>query len=47
MYIADDIVLTKKGDSVLAPWVLMQIKDVEAIYRRSADTRIQGFHLKR
>lgn len=47
VYIADDIVLTKNGDSVLAPWVLMQIKDVEAIYRRSADTRIQGFRLKR
>ena len=47
VYIADDIVLTKNGDSILAPWVLMQVKDVEAIYRRSPDTRIQGFRLKR
>ncbi len=47
VYIADDIVLTKNGDSILAPWALMQIKDVESIYRRSPATRIQGFRLKR
>jgi hypothetical protein len=47
VYVADDIVLTKNGDSILAPWVLMQVKDVEAIYRRSPETRIQGFRLKR
>jgi hypothetical protein len=47
VYLADDIVLTKNGDSILAPWVLMQVKDVEAIYRRSPETRIQGFRLKR
>jgi len=47
VYIADDIVLTKNGDSILAPWALMQIKDVESVYRRSAATRIQGFRLKR
>ena len=47
VYVADDIVFTKNGDSILAPWVLMQVKDVEAIYRRSPDTRIQGFRLKR
>lgn len=47
VYIADDIVLTKNGDSILAPWALMQVKDVEAIYRRSPATRIQGFRLKR
>ncbi len=47
VYVADDIVLTKNGDSILAPWVLMQVKDVEAVYRRSPDTRIQGYRLKR
>lgn len=47
VYIADDIVLTKNGDSILAPWALMQVKDVESIYRRSPATRIQGFRLKR
>ena len=43
VYIADDIVFTKNGDGVLAPWVLMQIKDVDSIYRRSSSTRIQGY----
>ena len=47
VYIADDIVLTKNGDSILAPWALMQIKDVESVYRRSPSTRIQGYRLKR
>jgi hypothetical protein len=47
VYIADDIVLTKNGDSILAPWALMQIKDVDSIYRRSPSTRIQGYRLKR
>lgn len=46
VYIADDIVLTKNGDGILAPWVLMQIKDVDSIYHRSDDTRIQGYRLK-
>lgn len=45
--IADDIVLTKNGDSILAPWALMQLKDVDAIYRRSPSTRIQGYRLKK
>lgn len=47
VYVADDIVFTKNGDSVLAPWVLMQLKDVESVYRRSPSTRIQGYRLKR
>lgn len=45
--IADDIVLTKNGDSILAPWALMQLKDVDSIYRRSPSTRIQGYRLKK
>ncbi|MCX6888927.1 MAG: hypothetical protein NTU71_05780 [Verrucomicrobia bacterium] len=45
--IADDIVLTKNGDSILAPWTLMLLKDVDAIYRRSPNTRIQGYRLKK
>jgi hypothetical protein len=44
--IADDIVLTKNGDSILAPWTLMQLKDVDEIYRRTPDTRVQGYRLK-
>ncbi len=44
--IADDIVLTKNGESILAPWTLMTLRDLQEIYRRSADTRIQGYRLK-
>lgn len=47
VYIADDIVLTKNGDSILAPWALMTIADVQSIYRRTSSTRIQGYRLKR
>jgi hypothetical protein len=47
VHIADDIVLTKNGDSILAPWALMQLKDVDAIYRRSPNTRIQGYRLRK
>lgn len=47
VHIADDIVLTKNGDSILAPWVLMQFKDVDSIYRRSPNTRIQAYRLKK
>ncbi len=44
--IADDIVLTKNGESILAPWTLMPLKDVDDVYRRSPDTRVQGYRLK-
>ena len=44
--VADDIVLTKNGESILAPWTLMPMKDVDDDYRRSPDTRVQGYRLK-
>jgi len=44
--IADDIVLTKNGESILAPWTFMSLKDVDEVYRRSPATRIQGYRLK-
>jgi hypothetical protein len=47
VYIADDIVLTKNGDSILAPWALMTIADVQSIYRQTSSTRVQGYRLKR
>ncbi|MBM3867742.1 MAG: hypothetical protein FJ384_02285 [Verrucomicrobia bacterium] len=46
VHVADDIVLTKNGESILAPWTFMSLKDVDDIYRRSADTRVQGYRLK-
>ena len=47
VHVVDDIVLTKNGDSILAPWTLMQIKDVDEIYRRSPSTRVQAYRLKK
>jgi hypothetical protein len=47
VHVVDDIVLTKNGDSILAPWTLMQMKDVDEIYRRSPSTRVQAYRLKK
>jgi hypothetical protein len=46
VYIADNIVLTKNGENILAPWVLLTLEDVSKIYKRSATTQIQGYRLK-
>ena len=47
VHIVDDIVLTKNGDSILAPWTLMRLRDVDEIYRRTPSTRIQAYRLKK
>ena len=47
VYIADDIVLTKNGENILSPWVLLYISDVTKIYKRSPTTAIQGYRLKK
>ena len=47
VHIVDDIVLTKNGDSILAPWTLMRLRDVDEIYRRTPNTRIQAYRLKK
>jgi len=47
VHIVDDIVLTKNGDSILAPWTLMRLQDVDEIYRRTPSTRIQAYRLKK
>ena len=46
VYIADDIVLTKNGENILSPWVLLKIDDVSKIYKRTPTTQIQGYRLK-
>jgi hypothetical protein len=46
VYIADNIVLTKNGENILAPWVLLTIEDVSKIYKRTPTTQIQGYRLK-
>ncbi len=47
VYIADDIVLTKNGENILSPWVLLYVSDVSKIYKRSPTTTIQGYRLKK
>ena len=46
VYIADNIVLTKNGENILAPWVLLTIEDVSKIYKYSPTTQIQAYRLK-
>lgn len=46
VFIADDIVYTKNGENILAPWVLQRMDDVMAIYQPDASVRIQGYRLK-
>jgi hypothetical protein len=46
VYIADNIVLTKNGENILAPWVLLTLEDISKIYKRSPTTQIQGYRLK-
>ena len=47
VYLADDIVLTKNGENILSPWVLLYISDVSKIYKRTPSTTIQGYRLKK
>lgn len=46
VYIADDIVYTKNGQSAAVPWVLMKLGDVQRIYTRNQPLTIQGYRLK-
>ena len=46
VYIADDIVYTKNGENMAAPWLLMKIGDVKRIYSHLGQTSIQGYRVK-
>ena len=46
VYIADDIVYTKNGQSAACPWILMKLSDVKRIYSRTQPITIQGCRLK-
>lgn len=46
VFIADDIVYTKNGENILAPWVFQRMDDVMAIYQGDASVRIQGYRIK-
>ena len=46
VYIADEIVYTKNGENMAAPWLLMKIGDVKRIYSHLGQTSIQGYRVK-
>jgi hypothetical protein len=45
-YVADDIVYTKNGESLVTPWMLMKLKEVKRQYFFSMNGVVQGFRLK-
>jgi hypothetical protein len=47
VFIADDIVFTKNGRSVLRPWVLMKLGDVSSLYSKEPEVQIKGYRRKR
>lgn len=46
VHLADNIVYTKNGRNLLAPWVLMKLDDVMKIYLYKGDGRVQGYRRK-
>jgi hypothetical protein len=46
VYIADDIVYSKNGENMAAPWLLMKVGDVKRVYSHLGQTNIQGYRLK-
>ncbi len=46
VYIADNIVLTKNGEGMIKPWVLMWLANVKKLYLREPGFRITGYRLK-
>jgi hypothetical protein len=46
VFVADDIVYTKNGENILAPWVMQRLSDVSAIYRSGPDVQVRAFRLK-
>ena len=46
IYIADDIVYTKNGESLASPWLLMKLGDIRRFYSGEQKISIQGFRLK-
>lgn len=45
-YVADNIVYTKNGESLVTPWTLMKLKEVKRQYFFGMSGMVQGFRLK-
>lgn len=46
IYLADDLVYTKNGRNILAPWVIMRMEDLDKIYLYQGNGSIQGYRRK-
>ena len=46
VHLADNLVYSKNGRNLLAPWVLMRLEDVKKIYLYRGDGRVQGYRRK-
>ena len=42
-YLCDDLVFTKNGETISAPWIISQIKEVQRLYGHLELDKIQGF----
>lgn len=42
-YLCDDLVFTKNGETISAPWIISQIPEVQRLYRHLELDKIQGF----
>jgi hypothetical protein len=42
-YLCDDLVFTKNGETVSAPWIIAQLEDVRRLYAHLDFAQIQGF----
>lgn len=45
VYLADDIVYTKNGESRACPWILMKIGELRSLYSSGQPTTIRGYRL--
>mgnify|MGYP001481652416 CR=1 FL=1 len=43
VYLCDDLVFTKNGETISAPWIISQIGDVQRLYAHLGLNRIQGY----
>ena len=42
-YLCDDLVFTKNGETVSAPWIISQLQEVQRLYSRLSVSKIQGY----